>query len=240
MKIIGHRGAKQEAPENTIAGFKYLQSLGINEMELDVRLSRDYELVVIHDHTVDRTSNQVGKVDQYSAAELEALDAREAHWQTLYPLQDVGIPRLRNVLEAWPNLESIQIEVKPPKPFDYEILSNGLFTICEKYQLPGIITSSDINFLQFLKNKSCPYVRGYVADARNPDPITLAQDLQCQYLIAHWKICDTTLVERAHDQGLRVSSWTVNEEDIFNKLMALEIESIITDYPSKFLPLKNI
>ena len=75
MILIGHRGARKEAPENTQAGFHHLRQLGINHVELDVRLSKDGKLVVLHDATVNRTTNGKGKVLELDTHQLQQLDA---------------------------------------------------------------------------------------------------------------------------------------------------------------------
>src|SRR5262245_48572737 len=89
--IFGHRGAKGEAPENTLSGFSYARSVGVEAFELDVHLSADHELMVIHDATVDRTTNGNGPVAGFTAAELAALDARAGFAAWGVP---VGVPRL--------------------------------------------------------------------------------------------------------------------------------------------------
>ena len=77
MKIYGHRGAAGEAPENTLAGFLHAIEYGTQYVELDVQLSADGHLVVIHDSRVDRTTGIAGRVDQFTATELSKMDARQ-------------------------------------------------------------------------------------------------------------------------------------------------------------------
>lgn len=237
MEIIGHRGARSEAPENTMMGFLYLQSLGIHSVELDLHLSRDFEVMVIHDASVDRTTNQSGQVFQYSANELEKMDARGEEWQHLASSEDSAVPLLRKLLKRWPKLESIQLEVKSPDRAHYEILGNGLITICQHFNLSGTITSKDAGFLQHLHDTQCPLSLGYVAETMQPDPIQTALQYQCKYLIPKWDLCHSALVDEAHEKGLIVSAWTVNEPEAFFKLKDLGVDSVITDQPSKLLAL---
>ena len=93
--IYGHRGARGECPENTLASFQHCLEQGVTRCELDLHLSADDELMVIHDPTLKRTTGQRGKVGRYSAAELEQLDARAAG--PAWP-QPCPIPRLRKQL----------------------------------------------------------------------------------------------------------------------------------------------
>jgi glycerophosphoryl diester phosphodiesterase len=79
MILIGHRGGRFEAPENTLPGFRYALDLGLEAVEFDLRLTRDGQVVVIHDSTVDRTTNGTGAVADLTLAEIQALDARARH-----------------------------------------------------------------------------------------------------------------------------------------------------------------
>ncbi|MBP9035335.1 MAG: glycerophosphodiester phosphodiesterase, partial [Pseudomonadales bacterium] len=110
MLIYGHRGARGEAPENTLAGFHRALAAGASRVELDLRLSSDGELVVIHDETVNRTTDGRGLVAHKSVAELARLDARRAGPDWPDPQSVPGIAR---VLEEFPELEHLQLEAKP-------------------------------------------------------------------------------------------------------------------------------
>ena len=110
MFIIGHRGARGEAPENTLSGFRYLRRLGILAVELDIQVSGDGELVVIHDYVLERTTSGQGSVHEKTVAELATLDACHntfADWP-----EREGIPTLRQVMEVLHDFEHIQFEVK--------------------------------------------------------------------------------------------------------------------------------
>ena len=99
MIVFGHRGARGEAPENTLSGFGFALGLGVDGLELDVRLSADGQLVVIHDETVDRTTDAAGPVAAFRADQLARLDARGScpEWP-----QRVGVPTLEQVLRQTP------------------------------------------------------------------------------------------------------------------------------------------
>ena len=107
--ISGHRGARGEAPENTLAGFRYAVHLGLQSVELDVQLSADEELMVIHDDTVDRTTDGHGLVAEMTRAELGQLDARSvfAGWPEPCP-----VPTLGEVLDVLGPMADITVEIK--------------------------------------------------------------------------------------------------------------------------------
>ncbi|MCB1660955.1 MAG: glycerophosphodiester phosphodiesterase, partial [Pseudomonadales bacterium] len=95
MLIVGHRGARGEAPENTLSGFKYLKSLGVKALELDINVSQDKQLVVIHDDSLERTTTGTGLVKTHTSNQLAALNA--CHYFKDWPYHD-GVPLLTEVL----------------------------------------------------------------------------------------------------------------------------------------------
>ncbi len=240
MKIIGHRGAKGEAPENTLAGFAYLRSLGIHHVELDIHLDADKQLVVIHDDTVDRTSNQNGPVRNFTTAQLANMDAHREWPDWSFPNQTAiskGIPSLNSVLAAWPCLASVQLEVKPAPEEELAIIAREIIQLCENFKLAerGIITSSSLPFHHQLKALHCPQATGLVADKTLPNPVQTAKNLNCDYLCLDWRLCNDQIVEAAAQAGLKLSLWTVNDvnqRDIFQRW---QIDGVITDVPSQWL-----
>jgi glycerophosphoryl diester phosphodiesterase len=114
----GHRGARGLAPENTLLGFQRAVELGVDMLELDVRLSKDGEVVVLHDALLDRTTDALGPVAERTYAELERLDAGHAFARDGgFPFRGQGarIPRLVDVLDAFPDV-MVTVEVKPGDP----------------------------------------------------------------------------------------------------------------------------
>ena len=237
MLIYGHRGAKGEAPENTLSGFAFLRQQGIHRVELDIQLDKDGEPIVIHDDSLNRTTNATGAINKYNASELAQLDARGA-WKKNFPHCD-GVPSLSAVLEAWPMLESIQIEVKKMPLNQGAIAAHRIVQICKHFQLheKAIITSQHLPFLQHLCDSHCELPTGMVASKITKGLVQHAVELGCSYLCLKWKVCNQKIVEEAHAAGLHVSLWTVNDITHLEKFNAWGVDSIITDFPSKFTPL---
>lgn len=231
MLIYGHRGAKGEAPENTLAGFEHAYRHGIRRFEMDILLSADGIPVVVHDLTVDRTTAQRGKVSSFSAAELEHMDARRGGppWPSA-----VGIPRLDSVLAACPEFDHMQLEVKTDSWQRLNALCNRLVELVQqrRWQNRITLTSSNERFLQAVKRRDPRISMGLVAERRYPNPVKSAIGLGCEYLCLRWTLCKSETIQQAHEQGLHVSAWTVNR--IHDMLMLEEhgIDSIITDFPT--------
>ena len=236
MLIYGHRGAKGEAPENTLSGFAFLRNQGIHRVELDIQLDKNGEPIVIHDDSVSRTTNAKGAISKYDASQLAQLDAR-GPWKKEF-LEVDGVPSLSAVLDAWPMLASIQIEVKKMPLNQGAIAARRIVEICKHFQLHerAIITSQHLPFLQHLRDTHCEQAMGMVASKLTKGLVQHAVKLGCSYLCLKWKVCNPDIVEEAHAAGLHVSLWTMNDPAHLEKFHAWGVDSIITDYPSKFTP----
>lgn len=234
MRIIGHRGARREAPENTLAGFRHLRALGIDHVELDVRLSRDNQLVVLHDTTVNRTTNGKGAVRDLTAAELSTLNAAANFngWTEPTP-----IPLLRDVLAEWNDLKSIQLEVKTTTIADLHIIAAGLARLIDELDLIDVatVTSMDTQMLAIMHQKAPDVRRGYVAERFTRAPLAMCHLYQCDLLAINYHRANPQLINNAHNQGLEVSVWTVNDLNVARRLYDWGADSIITDVPSLML-----
>jgi glycerophosphoryl diester phosphodiesterase len=244
VKIIGHRGAKQEAPENTLLSFNHLKSLGIQSVEFDLRLSADNEIVIIHDDTLERTTNSEGLVRDKTAAELKALDASsyfsdDASKALSKRWAVDGVPTLKEVLKVFDKLEHAQLEVKPSEKADHEQICQKILECVNELGVQDkcVITSSDYDFLESCKIYAPNMKRGFVYLDIKYQPIETALALSCDLLAIYWKFCSQELIDQAHNKGLKISAWTVNEQEAFTNLKNWGIDSIITDYPSELMHL---
>src|SRR5690554_1379780 len=234
MLIFGHRGARNEAPENTVAGFVHAYRNGIRHFELDLQLSADRQIVVLHDKTLERTTGQPGKVAETTAEQLAQLDAR--HNTPPWP-DPTPVPRLEEIFRACPDIRKIQLEVKNDKKERLNILCNRLVEMIQRDNLLDrvVVTSSAVWVIQQIKRLNSDIATGYVAEYRFPAPLTTALKNKSDYLCINWKICTPEVIEEAHKNGLHVSAWTVNSLPDMLQLQKYGIDSIITDYPTNTL-----
>ncbi|CAN0461202.1 unnamed protein product, partial [Phaeothamnion confervicola] len=161
FRLIGHRGARNEAPENTLAGFAHARALGLTAIELDLRQTRDGEVVVIHDATVDRTTNGSGAVAELSLAELRTLDARSVHLD--WP-EAVTIPTLAEVLDWAGDALFLQIEIKQ-EPLDrMRATIDAAVGAIARRGLQGrvLFSSFDANAVGWLQERHPAWPRAYV------------------------------------------------------------------------------
>ena len=231
MIVYGHRGAKGEAPENTLPGFRHAYRQGIRHFELDLVLSKDGKPVLVHDLTTERTTGQKGSVSQYTAAELAAMDARRN--TSTWPVR-TGIPTLEDLLDQFDDIEHFQLEVKKDSHARLNVLCNRLTEIIQHRNLyqTAAITSSDTWFLKEIRRRNKRIRTGLVTERRFPRPLRIATGLRCDYLCINWKLCSPELVKNAHRREMHVSCWTVNRIQDMLQLEAMGVDSIITDYPT--------
>lgn len=222
MKIYGHRGAKGVAMENSLAGFQLAASQGIDRFELDVRLSSDGQLMVVHDEKLKRLANSKLSVSKSSAQILSSIILNGT-------LQ--GIPTLEQVVAACPNVVHWQFEIKT-------LSTNSGFLqpmaqLIEHFQLQDkvVITSKHVGILKAFK-RSMPHIeRGYVQEWPLPNGIRTAIALQCTHLCLNKSLARLNYVKKAQNKGLKVSAWTVNDADDMCRLYQYKVDSIISDYP---------
>lgn len=231
MIVYGHRGAKGEAPENTLPGFIHAYRHGIRHFELDLVLSKDGKPVLVHDLSVDRTTAQKGSISNYTAAELAAMDAR--HNTSSWPIP-TGIPTLDDLLDQFGDIEHLQLEVKKDNRQRLNILCNRLTEVIQHRNMyqTAAITSADTWFLKQIKRRNTNIRVGLVAERKFPRPLSMANRLGCDYLCINWKLCSKPLVEQAHRRGMHVSTWTVNRIHDMLQLEEMGVDSIITDFPT--------
>lgn len=228
--IYGHRGARGEAPENTLVSFQHCLEQEVTRCELDLHLSSDGELMVIHDPTLKRTTQRKGKVAEHKASDLVTYDARFGlpHWPTRCP-----IPKLEDLFEHC-QFDHWQLEVKSASKERAKNTVLAIQSLVRKYYLTDrvTVTSSDRTVLQALKQHAPELSRGLVAEYAWLDPVKVALRYECSLLALNWKLCTPARQRQAQQQGLHLSLWTVNDPEYMRHFADMGVDSIITDYPS--------
>ncbi|SDG84156.1 glycerophosphoryl diester phosphodiesterase [Pseudomonas flavescens] len=227
--IYGHRGAKGEAPENTLTSFQQCLEHGVRRCELDLHLSRDGELMVIHDPTLKRTTGQRGKVVEHDAADLVHYDARRGGPGWRYPCP---IPRLSELFEQC-DFEHWQLEVKSASKVRAARTVEAIALLSRRFGLDDriTITSSSREVLSAAQRLTPHLARGLVAEYAWLDPLKVARNYGCDLLALNWTLCTPERLFKAQKSGLHVSVWTVNEPALMRRLADFGVDSIITDFP---------
>jgi len=237
-RVVAHRGASRAAPENTLAAFRMARSLGARAVECDVRLTADAVCVVIHDPDTRRTTGHPGLLSRYTAGEIAAL---EAGGDADGRFAGEGIPTLREALELFhaeglaANLE-IKADVGGERRIA-EALAATLAECPETSRTVSVISSFSIATLRASREllPSVPrglLVAGLPRDWRGLVEKTAARAVHCRHDRIH---CET--VARLHEAGLDVVAYTVDDPDTARRLLAMGVDSLITNVPDALLPL---
>jgi|GEM_PF-156167 len=225
--VIGHRGAAGHAPENTLASLALGHALGADALEIDVHLSADGVPVVIHDATVDRTTNGHGAVADLSLEQLKSLDASAGH--AMYA--GIKLPTLEEVL-AWARGKTrLVIELKQPAEAELALKTLGLI---REYRLLDqvFLISFDHEGLKLVRENAPDAVIGALYD-RADDPVAVAASCGANVVCPRWSGLTREQVSAAYAGGLAVSVWTANQDADIAAMRALGVDAITSDYPDR-------
>ena len=231
---FAHRGASHEAPENTLAAFLLAGELGADGIELDVQLSKDGEVVVIHDFVLETTTNGQGPVRDRTLAELKELDAGSSY-DPLFAGQ--RIPTLQEVIEAVGRHLLLNIEIKTKSARD-DALAQAVVRIVEEHHLLDRIIVSSFNPLALRQVRNLnPWIPLGLLYA--PDLPRLLRRPWSRHLVRpealhpHHATVDKQYVDWARAQGYRIHTWTVDDPGRMWQLMRQGVDIIITNQPDQ-------
>jgi glycerophosphoryl diester phosphodiesterase len=236
-QIFAHRGAKTIAPENTLPAFAQAMALGADGIELDVQCSQDGVLVVMHNATVDQTTNGRGRVRDLTAAELTKLDAG-SHFHADFA--GVGVPTLAEVLALVGDKLQINIEIKSDDPMGGDEV-DGVIELIRQGKLYDQVIVSSFNPVTLLKLRHTDpqvslgllyYGRELPAFLRE---LWLSPILRPEAFHPHYRLVNEEYMQWANAVPAAVNTWTVNSVEEAQQLAALGVETIITDVPDLLL-----
>ncbi len=239
-KVVAHRGFSGVAPENTLAAFHAATHAG-HWMELDVTLCKTGEVVVIHDDSVDRTTNGTGEVADLTLSELQSLDA--GTWFDP-SFANERIPTLDEVFEVVPASQVILVELKTGD--DKRALPHAVAASIERAGRGKrvIVISFDPFMLEQLRLHAPHLLRGQlVADYEDSDlawyekralqNLAMTDKVQQDMVLWQHDLLDETLVSRMRSHGYPVLAWTVNEPTDIAHIQKLGVSGIISDFPDR-------
>jgi glycerophosphoryl diester phosphodiesterase len=224
MLKIGHRGAKGYEPENTLNSFQKALDMQVNGIELDVHLSADGELIVIHDETIDRTTNGKGHVNSLSLQELKAFRIENEH----------QIPTLSEVFDLVNKDCFINIELKSYESTDAVASLIECYVSEKKWQYKHFLVSSfDWNALQQLAFLNDKIPIGVLAETNLDLAQAFAKFIQAKSIHPHFHLLTKENTAQMQEKGFEVFPWTINEPEDIAKIKTFNINGIITDFPNR-------
>ena len=248
--IMAHRGGKGLWPENTLYAFEQAVAMGVDVLEMDMHSTADGVLVLMHDGTVDRTTDGAGPVNGLTLDELKALDAGY-DWSlddgVTFPYrgQSITVPTVEEVFAAYPtmpmNIEIKQAEPSITKPFCQLIREYGMAdkvlvasfhqeTMNEfRLECPEVATATGEREVIVLFVLSKIYLDATYSPA--------SQAMQVPEYRSGLHVLTPRMVAAAHSRGLDVHAWTINDVEDMQRLIDLGVDGIITDYPDRLMDL---
>lgn len=250
--VMAHQGGDGLRPGNTLAAFQHAADLGVDVLEMDIHSTADGVLVVIHDDTVDRTTDGSGRVQDFTFEDLQALDAGY-HWPTLaeeaerddrpFRGEGITIPALREVLETFPDYR-MNIEIKQREPS----IAADLCALLREYDVVEQVLIASFHPQSINEFRAaCPEV----ATSGVEPEITLYFALNTAFLGATYQptahafqvprsfgdlsVLTPRFVAGAVQHNVDVHAWTINDDAAMRAMIELGVDGIITDYPDVLL-----
>lgn len=215
---IGHRGATGHEPENTLLSFRKALDLTVDGIELDVHLSADGEIIVIHDETIDRTTNQKGLVKNFTVSQLKEL----------------GIPTLAEVVDLVNRNCFVNIELKgtgTAKPV-VEIIS--LYISEKNWNYNDFLVSSfDWQILEEVQAQHPSIKIGVLTEESVADALAFAKKIKAFSIHPDYRLLTKENVALMRENGCKVFTWTVNSMEDIQKIKSFNVDGIISDFPDR-------
>ena len=249
--IIAHRGGRGIAPEGTMTAFDKSFALGVDVFEYDIHQTADGQLVVIHDPSVDRTTDGSGLINEMTLAEVQALDAgyhfKDEQGEYSYRNQGVYIPTVVEVFEAYPDMRQL-IEIKDTNdPVLYDEIIQQLWNLIQEYKMEDqvMIGSFDHEInkafeelsedkipigageqaVRDFANMHVPYLNGLAKSS--------VDSLQLPVEEEGHNLASKNIIRSAKKRNMAIYYWTINEKDEMKELILKGVDGLITDYPDR-------
>lgn len=222
--IIGHRGASGYMTENTLESIQKAIDLKVNAIEIDVHVCASGEVVVFHDFTLDRLTNTIGAISNFSLDELKNIKIKD----------EFQIPTLEEVLNLVDRKCWINIELKGEHTVlpVFEILKKY---ISEKHWQPDdfIISSFQYSELKAFSRLNTEIPIAVLTQASMEQAMELATEFNASAIHPHFSLLTKDSCDKAKEMGLKINTWTVNNPEDIEHIKRFPIDGIITDFPDR-------
>jgi len=224
MLNIAHRGAKGYEPENTLQAFQKALDLNADGIELDVHLSADGHIIVIHDETIDKMTNGKGFVNTLSLPELKSFLIADRH----------EIPTLNEVFDLVDKKCLINIELKNFDTFSkvVDLIDGYVSEKNWKYE-HFIVSSFDWNALQHVHDLNQKIPIGVLTETDLNLALAFAETIKAKAIHPYYHLLNEENTQKIQEKGFLVLPWTVNIEEDIQKIKNYKVNGIITDFPDK-------
>jgi glycerophosphoryl diester phosphodiesterase len=232
--LVGHRGAAALAPENTLAGFRAAAAAGVTGVEFDVRLSADGVPFVIHDATLDRTTDGKGPIAALSAAQLAAFDA--GAWFAPR-FKGERLPTLEAAIGVLTDLGlAANIELKSEGDGARPLAAAVVAVIARAWpadRAPPLLSSFDTGCVAACRDLAPAVPRAFLVEAPDRAALAAARRLDCMAIHANHRRLNEKLTTMVKNEGWRCAAYTVDDPARAKRLLAWGVDSIITNAPDR-------
>ena len=240
MKVFAHRGFSSAYPENTMLAFTKAIEEGADGIELDVHLSRDGEVMIIHDEALKRTTGLSGVVSDYTRAELEKISAGKTKEDAF---GFTPIPSLEEYLTFMSEHKDkvTNIELKTA-PVYYPLIEEKTLDLVDRFSLRDNIIWSSFNWLSVLKMKKlAPEMEaGLLFEGMSLyNMAPLFKEFNLEYFHPSFENLTPEIVKGFKEGSVGLNVWTVNDEEKIKKCLSWDINALITNYPDRALSILN-
>ena len=227
---IAHRGASSYAPENTLAAFDLALEMGVHHLELDVHLSSDGHVVVIHDDTVDRTTNGSGPVTGHTLAALQELDA--GSWFGA-AFAGARIPTLDEVLARYKGRAHVHTEIKGHTTD----LSHRTADLVRHHRMVDQVTMTSFQRvrLEEIRAYAPELPTGWLAGEVSEAMIAQAREMGVSQICPSARTVTPELVRRLHTGGFVVRAWSVTTDALMRQVVEAGADGMTVNFPDKLL-----
>jgi len=231
--IFGHRGAPRQAPQNTLAAFRAAANIGADGVELDVQLTKDGVPVVIHNRTVDETTNGSGPVAEMTLSQVKKLDAGFSFSPEFGGEQ---IPTLEDALSTLGQRLLFNIELKPASERSVELVAAVAKVVQRLRMSRRVWFSSYEPYLLYRMRALLPEIPCGIL-CYPPTFFTRLLSLITPYEALHpnFRLISEKMVRRVHRKGMRLATWTVDSLDVAQQLAGWGVDVLISNEPDKLL-----
>ena len=241
-QVLAHRGASGWAPETTLAAYRLALEMKVDYLELDVHMTKDGEIVAIHDTLVDRTTDGKGAVGDLTLAQIKQLDAG-SWFNRAYPdrarpeFAGQKIPTLQEIIDlARHSSAGLYIETKNPEiyppGFEAKVIEIIRFNRFEKRVM---VQSFNAGSVQKTKKLDASVPTALLIEKIEDDPVDAVLAAGANELAIQFRLLTPAILRKAREKGLTVAVWTVDEAEDLKRMAGMGVERIITNYPDRLI-----
>jgi glycerophosphoryl diester phosphodiesterase len=257
FEIHGHRGARGNYPENSITAFDYAMNIGVDVLELDLNITKDKNIIIYHDKNINTELCKNGpsmpvkelslnEIKNYTCGEIQNINFKEQNTSS------EKIPTFIELIEFinnsnYPNKNTVKfnIEIKTEKNLDTnsEVVefADFLINILNKYNIKDrtIIQSFDDRALVAVKNIDSSIKLSLLIEDPNTNMIELAKKINVDIISPYYSLLNKELIEKIHNNGFKVLPWNINTTKVFQEMIDINVDGIISDYPKEMIDYIN-